>query len=143
MQSTYFAGEDVSDVFAVKEITAENVNGISATANGKQVTVEFSVNKKSPDGFDAVSLLTKEYVTLEKFNTKVAQYGAGSTGTTINVKDVKLKAVIDYSTGNFASVEISFNTGFYIGELNLEYVYGGPIKASTRTVIQYTDFKEN
>lgn len=143
LESTYFAGDDVSEVFAIKELTAENISEMSATAEGNKVTVEFSIKKNSADGFDAVSLLTNDYMTVEGLNGKISQYDASSTGATVKVSNVKLKAVIDYSTRNFVSVEISFNTSFHIGSLKLAYVSGGPVNASTKTTIKYTDFKEN
>lgn len=143
LESTYFAGDDVTDVFAIKELTAENISKASASAEGSKVTVEFSLKQNSADGSDAVSLLTKDYMTAESFNSKVSQYGATANSAVVKVNSVKLKAVIDYSTRNFVSVEISFNTTFSMGSLNLDYVSGGPVSASTKTTIKYTDFKEN
>ncbi|MBQ8227533.1 MAG: hypothetical protein IJZ88_00820 [Clostridia bacterium] len=143
LESTYFAGDDVTEAFAIKELSAENISEMSATAEGNKVTVEFSIKKDSADGSDAVSILTKDYMTIESFNSKVSQYGASTTGATVKVSNVKLKAVIDYSTRNFVSVEISFNTNFNMGSLDFDYVFGGPVSASTKTTIKYTDFKEN
>ncbi len=142
LESTYFAGDDVSGVFAIKELTAENVEGMSASAEGSRVTVEFAIKKKTADGADAASLLTKEYMTVESFNSKVSKYGAGTTGASVKINNIRLKAVIDYSTRNFVEVIISYDTSFYVGSLNLDYVSGGPINAGTNTTIKYTNFKE-
>ncbi len=143
LQATYFAGDAIDNVFAVKELTAQNISNMSAEAQGSNVIIEFSLKKSSGDGTDAVSALTKDYMTVEKFTSKIAQYGASSTGATVKHSNAKIKAVIDYSTKNFVSVEISFNTNFYMGSLNLDYVSGGPVNAGTKTTIKYTDFKEN
>ncbi len=142
-ESTYFAGDDVTEVFAIKELTADNISKMSATAEGSRVTVEFSIKQDSADGKEAISLLTKDFVTAESFNAKVSQYDATATGGTIKINNIRLKAVIDYSTRNFVDVEISFNTSFYIGTFKLAYVSGGPVSASTKTTIKYTNFKEN
>ena len=143
LESTYFAGDDVSNVLAIRELSAENISEMSATAEGNKVVVEFLLKKKMDDGADAASLLTRDYMTVETLNGKVSQYGANSTGATVKISNIRLKAVIDYSTRNFVSIEISFNTNFYMSKLSLDYVSGGPVSANTRTIIQYTNFKEN
>lgn len=143
LESTYFAGDEVSSVFAIKELKAENISRMSASAEGNRVIIEFDIKKSSADGFDAVSLLTKDYITVEALNSKVAKYGASSTGASVKVNNVKLRAVIDYSTRNFVDVEISFNSSFYMGTLKLDYVSGGPVNAGTKTTIKYNNFKEN
>lgn len=142
LESTYFAGDDITNVFAIKELTAENIGSATASAEGNKVAVEFTINQNAVDGSDAVSVLTKEYMTDQSLNDKIAQYGAVADSASARVNAVTLKAVIDYSTKNFVSVEIGFNTVFSMASLSLDYVSGGPIQGSTKTTIQYTDFKE-
>lgn len=143
LESTFFAGDDVSEAFGLRELTAENISEMKASAQGSNVTLEFTIKKSSPDGGDAISLLTRDYMTNESLSAKIADYEASSTGASVKISNVKLKTVIDYSTRNFVEVEISYTTSFYIGSLNLDYISGGPVSASTKTTIKYTDFKEN
>ncbi len=142
LETTYFAGDDITNVFAIKELSLENATNISAQAQGSQVTVEFDVTQNAVDGSDAVSAVTKNYLTNETLNSKISSYGATAQGTSVRISNVKLKAVIDYSTKNFISIDISFNTQFSISNLALDYVSGGPVAGSTKTTIKYKDFKE-
>ena len=142
LESAYFAGDDISEVFAIKELTVDDINSAKATAEGSKVTVEFSVKQNAADGSDAVSLLTKNYMTSESFKQKISGYGATADSATARVTAVTLKAVIDYSTKNFVDIEIGYNTTFSVAKISLDYVSGGPVNGSTKTTIKYTDFKE-
>ena len=143
LESTYFAGDDVTEAFGLRELAAENISEMKASAEGSNVTLEFVIKKNSPDGGDAISLLTRDFMTNERFNAKISDYDASSTGASVKISNVRLKTVIDYSTRNFVDVEISYNTSFYMSNLNLAYVSGGPVNASTKNTIKYTNFKEN
>ncbi len=142
LQSTYFAGDDITTAFAIKEMNVDNVEKVSAFAQGSSVTVEISLKQNAIDGIDAVSAVTKDYMTNEKLNSKISGYGATADGASVRINDVKLKTVIDYSTKNFINIEISFNSQFTVSKLALDYVSGGPVTGSTITTIKYTDFKE-
>lgn len=143
LETTYFAGDDITQAFAIKELSVETIAEAKASANGSQVTVEFKIKQNSADGSDAINMMTGDYMTLEAFNAKISGYGAAADSTSVNIKNVTLKAVIDYSTGNFISVDVGYNSSFSMGTLNLDYVSGGPVRASTRTTIKYHSFKEN
>ncbi|MGN1169785.1 MAG: hypothetical protein ACI4RB_06660, partial [Acutalibacteraceae bacterium] len=65
-----------------------------------------------------------------------------ATSTSVNNSGAKVKAVVDDSTKNFVSVEISFKTNYSAQELNLGYISGGPVSGVTQTVITYKNFKE-
>ncbi len=143
LESTYFAGDDITNVFAIKELSADNISSAKASAEGSNVMVEFSLKQNAADGSDAISALTKEYMTNESLNNKISKYGATANSASARVSAVTLKAVIDYSTKNFVSVEIGFNTAVSMASLSLDYVSGGPVKGSTKTTIKYTNFKEN
>ena len=89
-----------------------------------------------------MGLLTGDYVSSAGYSSKISSYGAKSSGSSSTVKDVKLTAVIDYSTRNFTSVIIEYSTDFVSQELSFDYISGGPVKGTTKTVISYGNFKE-
>ncbi len=143
LETTYFAGDDISRAFAIKELNTDNVSQATASADGNRVTVAFTIRQNSADGSDAVSLVSGDYMTLAAFNSRISQYGATADSTSVNMKNVTLRAVIDYSTKNFVAIDIEYNSSFSMGTLNLAYVSGGPVKATTKTVTKYSNFKEN
>ena len=53
---------------------------------------------------------------------------------------IKLTALIDYSTNNFVSMKIEFTTEFSAESISFDYVSGGPVSGSTKTVISYGNF---
>ena len=142
LDTSYYAGDDISSVFTIKELDEKCVESIKASADGNKVTVEISLKQLSSDGAASVSYLTKDYPTPESFAQKISDYKISATSTSVNNSGAKVKAVVDDSTKNFVSVEISFKTNYSAQELNLGYISGGPVSGVTQTVIAYKNFKE-
>ena len=142
LDTSYYAGDDISSVFTIKELDEKCIESIKASADGNKVTVEISLKQLSADGTASVSYLTKDYPTPESFSQKISDYKISATSTSVKSSSAKVKVVVDNSTKNFVSVEISFKTNYSAQELNLGYITGGPVSGVTQTVITYKNFKE-
>ncbi|MCQ2470426.1 MAG: hypothetical protein MJ147_00135 [Clostridia bacterium] len=142
LESTYYFGDDISAAFAIKSVTENLVKKCSASAQGSKVNVSFTYNPYMGDFNDAIKNLTPDFMTTSDFIKKIAGYGASQSGASVEINSIKLSAVIDYSTKKFESVKIEYVTKFSAKEIAFDYVSGGPLNGTTKTVISYGNFKE-
>ena len=142
LETNYYFGDDISSFFEIKSLSKPLVKKCSASAEGSNVTVKFNYNAYSGDFNNSLSMLTHDYMTLSDFTSKIKRYGAKAGQVSTDLSEIKLTAVIDYSTRHFISIKIDYTSTFSIGELTFDYISGGPVKGKTNTVISYTDFKE-
>lgn len=141
-QNSYYVGDDISAVFTVPELTAENLNGITASADGENVVITANLLKNSDDGMTEVASVTKDYMTNEKFSTKIKGYAATADSASVKHGAVTLTAEINYATRNFVTLQIAYSSQFSAENVKLSYVTGGPVTGSTNTKITFKDFKE-
>lgn len=141
-ENSYYVGDDISSVFVIPEMTSDNISKITASADGQKVIININLLKNSDDGMTEVGSVTKDYMTVEKFNTKIKEYAASADSVSVKNGPVGITAEIDYATKNFISLQISYSTQFSADNVALSYVSGGPVTGSTSTKITFKDFKE-
>ncbi len=140
--TAYYVGDDMKAAFPVRLAESENITDAKATAKGGEVVVELTCKSLSEDGVVTVKQWTSDYMTNGLFLEKVKAYSASVSESSVKIGGVKAKAVIDYATKNFVSLEITFQTSFQASQLSLAYVSGGPIRGVTKTTVTYKDFSE-
>lgn len=141
-ENFYYVGDDISGVFSIAELTSDKLDEVAASASGSNVTVSFKLKQITNDGETTVSALTKDFISSTSFREKLKSYGCSADSVSVKTSAVTLKAVIDYSTKNFVSVEIGFVSHFSAPEVKLDYVSGGPVAGNTKTTIIYKNFVE-
>lgn len=142
LESTYYVGDDISEAFAIKAVSEEYVSKCTAKASGSKVKVVFHYKPFIGEEESTINKLTGDYVGSSGFSQRIKGYGASSSGATATISDIKLSALIDYSTNNFTAVKIEFTTSFSADSISLDYVSGGPVKGTTKTIISYGSFTE-
>lgn len=142
LETNYYFGDDIKSFFCIKTITDPFIKSCSASADGRNVTVNFDYNPYSGDYNNTLRTLTDDFMELDDFRTKIERYGAKFEKASIGINEIKLSAVIDCSTRHFVKVNIEYATIFSVSKMGFDYITGGPIKGKTITDITYTDFKE-
>lgn len=142
LDTTYYIGDDISSAFAIKPVEDEYLKKCSASAEKNHVKVVFEYKQFIGEDVPGVSKLTGDYMTSSTFSQKIRSYGASPSEASAEISGIKLSAIIDYSTGNFVSVKVEFTTSFSVKSIALDYVSGGPVNGTTKTVISYGSFKE-
>lgn len=142
LKTTYYIGDDISSAFQIKAVEPDFIKKCSASAEKNLVKIKFEYNPFIGDDESSLSRLTSDRMTTSDFSMKIRSYGATSSETKVSISGIKLSAVIDYSTKNFTSLKIEFSTSFHVDSIGFDYVSGGPVTGTTKTVISYGDFKE-
>ncbi len=142
LKTTYYIGDDISSAFQIKPVSAEYLKSCSAKAEKNLVKIVFDFNPFLGDEGTSLNRLTRDYMTAGSFAQKIRSYGASASETKSSISGIRLSAVIDYSTKNFTSVKIEFTTSFSASSIGFDYVSGGPVSGTTKTVITYGDFTE-
>lgn len=142
LESTYYFGDDISSAFSITPVTEDLINKCSATADGSNVNVSFDYKTHIGDINDSIKNLTTDYMVTSDFEKKITGYGATFKTASSAITSIKLSAVIDYSTKTFVSVKIEYTTKFTADQIEFDYVSGGPLNGTTKTVIAYGGFKE-
>ena len=142
LDTSYYVGDNKEEAMPIKEIEPENVKSISAEAKENKVVINIEFVPLSADGVETVQPLTADYMTNSSFNEKIHECEASASETSVKISNVRLSAVIDYTTRNFDTIAITFGTDFKAEKLSLTYVSGGPVTGATKTTITYKDFSE-
>lgn len=142
LETTYYVGDDISWAFAIKEVNPELLKKCSASADGNKVKVSFEYKSLTGDDETTLTNLTRDFMTTGSFSQKISSYGASSSETSSSISGIKLSAVIDYSTRNFTSLKIEYTTAFKAQQISFDYVSGGPVSGTTKTVISYGNIEE-
>ena len=141
-ETNYYFGDDISFAFSIKPASEDVIQKCSASAEGSNVKITLNYKSYKGDLNDSVGLLTGDYMTVSDFAKKIKTYGASCQNAKSFIDGIKLVAVIDYSTRNFVSLKIEYKTSFSVDEMGFDYVSGGPVKGTTKTVITYGNIKE-
>lgn len=142
LETQYYIGDDISSAFAINEVSEELLKGCSASAEENKVKLSFEYKTHVGESDNTLDKLTRDYMTAGAFSQKIRSYGASYSSAEADLSSIKLSAVIDYSTKNFISIKIEFNTSFKSDSISFDYVSGGPLSGTTKTVISYGSFNE-
>lgn len=142
LESAYYFGDDISFAFSIKPVSEDLIKKCSATAEGSNIKLSFDYNTYMGDFNDALKNLTSDFMSTSDFTKRISGYGANFSDATSEITSIKLSALIDYSTKTFVSVKIEYNAKYSVKEIAFDYVSGGPLKGTTKTVISYGGFKE-
>lgn len=142
LDTAYYVGDDKREAVPISDIDTENVQTITAKAQENKVVIDVVYKPLSEDGIATVQQLTADYISNASFNEKIHEYEGSASSTNVKISNVRLKAVIDYTTRNFETITITFSTAFKAESLSLGYVSGGPVTGETKTTVIYKDFAE-
>ncbi|MCQ2479369.1 MAG: hypothetical protein MJ120_01915 [Clostridia bacterium] len=142
LESAYYFGDDISFAFSIKPVSEVLVKKCSATAEGSNIKLNIVYNPFMGDINDSIKNLTADYMTTSDFIKRIADYGADYKDAKASIDSIKVSALIDYSTRTFVSLKIEYITKFSAKEISFDYVSGGPLNGTTKTVIAYGGFKE-
>lgn len=142
LDTTYYIGDDISSAFSIRTVEEDYIKKCTATAEKSNVKIVLNYKQFIGEDDPGINRLTGDYISSGGFSQKIKSYGASPSEAQATVSEIKLTVVIDYSTNNFVSLKIEFTTSFSVKSISFDYVSGGPVSGSTKTVISYGNFTE-
>ncbi len=142
LSAAYYIGDDISSAFEINPVESQYLKKCTAVAEKSNVKIAFEYKQFIGEDVSGVTKLTGDYVDSGGFSRRISGYGASASSPKAVISGIKLTALIDYATNNFISLRIEFSTAFSAESISFDYVSGGPVSGSTKTVISYGNFTE-